>query len=153
MRIAHLRSIGPIGNASRILVGLILLSTGLFYAASARSAWWQLALALVGFPLALTVAQLGLSRSGRRLDATGSLASCINCAAIVILLIAWPTRNATLIFLGASLLLAAARGYGGCESLAVSNWLLNRNDQVGCLVFSPIDALEARRQAARAHPA
>ena len=32
----------------------------------------------------------------------------------------------------------------GCEVLAISNWLLRRDDQVGCVVFSPIDAAEAR---------
>lgn len=32
----------------------------------------------------------------------------------------------------------------GCEVLAVSNWLLSRDDQVGCTVFSPIDHLERR---------
>jgi hypothetical protein len=40
------------------------------------------------------------------------------------------------------MLLAAARGYAGCEVLAISNWLLHRDDQIGCLVFSPIDRLE-----------
>ncbi len=55
------------------------------------------------------------------------------------------TRDATLVFLGVSMLLAALRGYGSCESLAISNWLLRRNDQVGCLLFSPVDRLETRR--------
>ncbi len=45
-------------------------------------------------------------------------------------------------FYGASMLLAAARGYAGCEVLAISNWLLRRDDQVGCVVFWPIDQLE-----------
>jgi hypothetical protein len=54
------------------------------------------------------------------------------------------TSNAALVFYGASLLLAAARGYGGCEVLAISNWLLRRDDQVGCLVLSPIDDYERR---------
>ncbi len=49
-----------------------------------------------------------------------------------------------LLFYGSYLLLADARGYAGCESLAISNWLLRRNDQVGCVVFSPLDAVEAR---------
>jgi hypothetical protein len=47
------------------------------------------------------------------------------------------------------MLLAAARGYAGCEVLAVPNWLLRRDDQVGCVVFAPVDALERRRAAAR----
>jgi hypothetical protein len=44
------------------------------------------------------------------------------------------------------MLLAALRGYAGCEVLAISNWLLRRDDQVGCLVLSPIDELERRRR-------
>lgn len=39
-------------------------------------------------------------------------------------------------------LLAALRGYAGCEVLAVSNWLLRRADQVGCVVFAPVDLAE-----------
>ena len=48
------------------------------------------------------------------------------------------------------MLVAAARGYAGCEVLAVSNWLLMRNDQIGCALFWPIDALEARYAARKA---
>ena len=140
------RSIGPRGTAIRILLGLLLLSIGVIYAASGSSLWWQLALGLGGFPAALTLVQLArLTLTKTRLHETGSLATWINCAALVVLLVAWPTRNATLIFLGASMLLAALRGYSGCETLAVSNWLLRRDDQVGCLLLSPIDVLEARR--------
>jgi hypothetical protein len=42
------------------------------------------------------------------------------------------------------MLLAALRGYGGCEVTAISNWILGRDDQVGCLVLSPVDHLEHR---------
>lgn len=140
------RSIGPLGTATRFLVGLLLLSIGVIYAASGSSLWWQLALGLAGFPAALTLVQLArLTLNKTRLHETGSLATGINCAALVVLLVAWPTRNATLIFLGASMLVAALRGYSGCESLAVSNWLLRRDDQVGCLLLSPIDVLEVKR--------
>jgi hypothetical protein len=48
------------------------------------------------------------------------------------------------LFYGTSMLLAAGRGYAGCEVLAIPNWLLRRDDQIGCLVFSPIDRLERR---------
>jgi hypothetical protein len=54
------------------------------------------------------------------------------------------TSDAALVFYGTSMLLAAARGYAGCEVLAVSNWLLGRDDQVGCLLFAPVDQLERR---------
>jgi len=42
------------------------------------------------------------------------------------------------------MLLAALRGIGGCEVLAVPNWLLGRDDQIGCALFWPIDRLECR---------
>jgi hypothetical protein len=50
--------------------------------------------------------------------------------------------DAVVIFYGVSMLIAAIRGYAGCESLAISNWLLKRDDQLGCLLFSPIDFAE-----------
>jgi hypothetical protein len=45
------------------------------------------------------------------------------------------TSDAALVFYGALMLLAAVRGYAGCEVLAVSNWLLGRDDQIGCMPF------------------
>jgi len=56
------------------------------------------------------------------------------------------TSDAALIFYGASMLLAAVRGYAGCESLAVSNWILDRDDQVGCVLFAPLDLVEGPRR-------
>lgn len=58
--------------------------------------------------------------------------------------------DAGLLFLAASLLLAAVRGYAGRELLAVSDWVRRRDDQLGCVVLSPIDQLEAARQPDRA---
>lgn len=55
------------------------------------------------------------------------------------------TSGAALIFFGGSMLVAAVRGYRGCEVLAVTNWVFRRNDQVGCVLFSPIDRLESAR--------
>ena len=42
------------------------------------------------------------------------------------------------------MVLAALRGYAGCELLALSNWLLRRSDQIACAVFTPIDSVELR---------
>jgi hypothetical protein len=57
----------------------------------------------------------------------------------------WFTSDATLIFVGSSLVLAALRGSAGCEFLALSNWLLRRTDQIACAVFTAIDSLERLR--------
>jgi hypothetical protein len=34
----------------------------------------------------------------------------------------------------------------GCELLAIYNWLLRRDDQIGCIVFAPVDLAESRRR-------
>ncbi len=83
------------------------------------------------------------SRSLRRpLRLFGSLGHCLNwvigIAAFVLLLVP------ALLFYGASMLLAAVRGYGGCELFAASNRLFKRDDQIACPVFTPIDAVETR---------
>ncbi|MGH9895688.1 MAG: hypothetical protein ACREA0_27630 [bacterium] len=52
--------------------------------------------------------------------------------------------DAAMIFYGSTMLVAAVRGYAGCEVLAISNWVLGRDDQIGCLLFEPIDRVEQR---------
>ncbi len=83
-------------------------------------------------------------RSPGRLEAAGPAGHVLNLAVFLALYLWEPTSDAALVFYGASMLLAALRGYGGCEVLAVPNWLLRRDDQVGCAVFWPIDRLERR---------
>jgi hypothetical protein len=47
-------------------------------------------------------------------------------------------------FFGFSMLVAALRGYAGCEVLAIPNALTGRRDQIGCVLYTPIDRAEAR---------
>jgi hypothetical protein len=53
--------------------------------------------------------------------------------------------EAAALFYGSMALVAALQGNGGCEITAVSNWLRGRDDQIGCPMFAPFDALDARR--------
>jgi hypothetical protein len=144
------RMIGAIGTAARLLVGLVLLGSVLQgeLAGPFRPAAWLLG--LVGFPAVLMVWQWWRARHGRPpLRATGPLGHGLNIAVFLALYLT-PlyapslrfTSDAALLFYGTSMLLAALRGYAGCEVLAVSNCLLRRDDQVGCVVFSPIDQFE-----------
>jgi hypothetical protein len=102
----------------------------------------------------LAAAWLRARRRPAGLRATGPAGHALN-AAVFAALYATPwyaprlafTSDAALLFYGASMLLAAARGYAGCEVLAVPNWLLRRDDQVGCVLFAPVDALERGRPA------
>ena len=144
--IENARAIGPIGTASRVLVGFGLL----YFALSSESRglawgieWWQVLLGLVGLPGLLLLGQaVRLRYTKAPLRETSHLGFCLNFAIAGALIIASPTRASAFLFLGASLLVAARRGYAGCESLAISNWLLRRDDAVGCVLFSPIDEAE-----------
>ena len=88
-------------------------------------------------------------RSPTRLEATGPVGHALNLALFLALYLLEPTSDAALLFYGASMWLAALWGYAGCEVLAAPNWLLRRDDQVGCAVFWPIDQLEHQRAARR----
>lgn len=139
------RLIGPVGTIARVVVG-----GGLLVVAAWGVDWYEPLLGLVGFPAFALIAQMLRTRfTTERLEASGGLGFWINCG-ITVALFAIPfTRVPAALFYGASILVASARGYTGCEVLAISNWLLKRDDQVGCLLFSPIDALEKRRGDAR----
>ena len=141
------RPIGPIGTVGRVILGVFLVTVALW-----GPAWWgngvqwhEAVLGLVGFPAAMLALQFArLQYTTEQLQATNGLWFCLNFAVGAALFTIPFTRDAFALFIGASLLLAAARGYAGCEVTAISNWLLRRDDQVGCVVFSPIDEIEAR---------
>jgi hypothetical protein len=144
--VAQSRAIGRIGTIARVVLGVALLELAIVGLPPIGRLldWWQILIGLAALPAMAALVQLArLGFSAQQLRATGSLAAGVNCAVLSALLVISPTRDATMVFLGAALLAAAYRGYAGCETLAVSNWLLGRNDQVGCLLFSPIDRLEA----------
>jgi len=144
------RQIGLFGTSARIVVGALLLGSviqGHLARGFHLSAW---VLGLVGFPALLVGLQwLRARRTPTRLEATGPVGHAVNLAVFLALYLAEPTSDAALLFYGASMWLSALRGYAGCEVLAVSNWLLGRDDQVGCALFWPIDQLEHHRAGQR----
>jgi uncharacterized membrane protein len=143
------RRIGPVGTATRVVVGLALLylaggASGLAWTIE----WWDPLVGLVALP---TIA-VGLGLAARRyadgpVRLTGPLATCINCVVILALVLNPWTGPGALIFYGATLLVTALRGQPGCEATVIPNILLRRNDQIGCPTFSPLDAWEARHRA------
>jgi hypothetical protein len=150
-RAGRRRAIGPVGTVSRTVVGIVLLGSVVWgeHRAFVPAAW---ALGLVGLPTALLMGQwVRALRNPAPFQATGPVGVALN-AGVFFALYLTPfnapaigfTSDAALIFYGASMWLAAARGYAGCEVLAISNWVLLRDDQVGCFVFGPVDHLERR---------
>ncbi len=147
------RAIRPFGTLLRVILGIWMFGSvfyGHFIRGPLRPLPWVVGLIIL--PAIFTTWQyLRARRNPSPLEANSPVATILN---IVIFFAFWLTpfyapaiafmSDAVLIFYGLSMLLAALRGYGGCESLAISNWLLHRNDQIGCLLFSPIDSAEAK---------
>jgi hypothetical protein len=154
------RQIGAIGTGARVVLGLVLLVYGLLGGklvvinGHLRTGFEPVTLVvgLFVFPVTLLAWQwLRARRDPTRLQATGPVGTAINMVVLLALFLTpWYapplsfTSGAALVFYGASMLLAALLGYGGCEVLAISNWVLRRDDQVGCFVLGPVDYAEHR---------
>ncbi|MGH9917735.1 MAG: hypothetical protein ACRD6W_02515 [Nitrososphaerales archaeon] len=142
-----MRRIGPIGTWSRVVLGAALVFFGLFHGHPWGIPWYQAVLGLVGFPsLILTLGLVVGHYTSRPLRLTGAVPTMLNCGLIVAFIATPYTGGAIDLFYGVTLLTAAWRGQPGCEATVISNWILRRDDQIGCPVFSPIDHAE-RRQA------
>jgi hypothetical protein len=137
------RSLGPLGVVARVVVGLSFILLELVWR---QPHWWDAALGLGVMPALVTgFAMLRSRRSPQPLSATGPVGHVVNVLVLIPLFVLPATAGAAFLFYGTSMLLAAARGTGGCEVTAISNALLARDDQVGCVLFAPIDAAERRR--------
>jgi hypothetical protein len=141
MMAENARAIGPVGTVARVCGGLAAIAVALV----SGLRWWDIPLGLVLIPLGVTLGHAALvRRAPGALRGVNQAGACATALLVAPLLIVPFTSEATWLWLGASMLLAAARGYAGCEVLSISNWLLRRDDTVGCLLFTPIDELEAR---------
>jgi hypothetical protein len=147
------RQIGILGTTARIIIGTWLFGSvlfGHFVRGPFRPLPWVMG--LIVFPAIFIIwHSLRVRRHPARFEATSPFATVLNVViffAFYFTFIYAPSidfmSDAVLIFYGLSMLLAALRGYGGCESLAISNWLLKRDDQIGCLTFSPVDYVERK---------
>jgi hypothetical protein len=136
----------------RILVGLGLAGSVVRgrLATHLVPATWLLG--LIGIP-ALALAWHGwrIRRHPAPFHDTSPLSFVLSLALPLALYFTWwyapavsVTSDATLLFVGSSMVLAALRDNAGCELLALSNWLLRRDDQLACAVFTPLDVLEQR---------
>lgn len=135
--------IGPLGTASRILVGALFITLAILWGPSA----WDVALGMLLIPGAVTIAMLTRGRQNTHLRMYGPGGHLANCAIAAGLFAAAPV--AALLFYGISMLVAVTRGYAGCELLAISNLVTRRNDEIACPVFTPIDQLDARISSGR----
>ena len=150
---ARRRAIGPIGTVARIATGVYLLSEAfgmnLFFGGPTFSwpTWQEMALGFVGFPaivMLIVIASQRVLGTTFYLGATGPVGTLTNLGIIAVLFLNPYTNAIAHIFYGVPMLLAAWRGYAGCEVLAISNFVLDRDDQLGCPWFLPADWVETR---------
>ena len=148
------RLIGPIGTAARVAVGVAAIVLAGY---RGDVTWWDVLAAAAGFPLVAAIALAALRGPRTRFFTAATarggnaryVASVVVVAIAVGLTFVTPADEpAVWLWIGASLLLAAARGDAGCEVLAVANLLTGRRESVGCILFTPIDAAETRRRGA-----
>jgi hypothetical protein len=159
------REIGPVGTAARIIAGLIAVALPMTLGGFG---WWDAGAALIALPLVATAAAALITAAYTRLAPAALTRRHAICSGPACWLVAVMVGTAVAIealtpasgevafwvWLGGSMLLAAARGYRGCEVLAAPNLITGRRDQIGCIFFTPIDRAEARRKAGRlGHPA
>jgi hypothetical protein len=103
---------------------------------------------LVGF-VALPGLMVALGLIARRhargpIHLNGILGHEVDGAVIAALVVIPHTAGGAALFYGATMLVAAWRGKRGCESTVISDLILRRDDQIGCLFFLPADEAEAR---------
>jgi hypothetical protein len=143
------RRIGPIGTIARVVCAAVLLYLALFDTASWGLEWYDAVFGLVVFPAGMLAFGLAARRYATgSVRFTGPAGIALNCAVIAALVVNPYTAGGAALFYGLTLLVTVWRGQPGCEATVISNWILGRDDQIGCPIFSPIDETEAR-QAAR----
>jgi hypothetical protein len=145
-RSTPLGAIGPLGVGARVAVGAVFVATALWWR---DPTWADAVVGLVVFP-AGAIAVLGWRARRRpdRLEAISPTAHCLNVVLFLPLFFIPATSGGAFLFYGVSMFVAALRRRGGCEVTAWSNAALGRDDQVGCVLFGPIDTAEAPRREA-----
>ncbi len=132
------RQIGKWGTISRVALGGLFLYLAFRHGVGTANA----IIGLVLFPTAVSLALALRGRDAPPLRFYGSGGYVLN---FLIWTVAFSLAHVpTLLFGGVAQLLAAARGYAGCELFVVSNWLRRRDDQIACPVHSLVDAAEAQ---------
>lgn len=139
------RRIGPIGTTARAVGGVLIIALSALYGIG----WWDVAGGLVALPL-VAIAVTVLARHvvppdtatrAPRLMSVAVLGPVLGLATLLTF-VSPVDRPAIFVFLGASTLLAAARGEAGCEVLAFPNLLLGSRSAVWCPLYAPFDAAE-----------
>lgn len=132
------------GRVLRFLLGGVLLamtvplSSGMTAAGTA-----QILLLLVLLTGLYALIHLGVQRFAPGVHALLGAVLALVPAGLVYVLV--PMGDVAVIaFIGISLVVASARGDGGCEVMSIPGVILGRTTHLACIFFSPIDWLESK---------
>ncbi len=141
------RAIGRVGTIARLATGGGLIALIVWAATRGDLLVHEVFLGVVGLPVIVIATVLTVKRvlgTSAHLSATGPVGTLTNFGMIVALFAVPGTSEIAYFFYGIPMFLAAWRGYPGCEMMAISNFVLRRQDELGCPWFWPIDTLESR---------
>ena len=142
------RAIGQVGAAARVAGGVAAIVLPI---ALSGITWWDVVVALAVLPLTAVAAAAAIGGGAPHGPAAAWVRSSVVLVVVlatqVVLTYATPLNGGTAawLFVGVSLLIAAVHGDGGCEAIAIPNALARRRDATGCVIYAPIDGVEARR--------
>jgi hypothetical protein len=144
------RRLGPLGTLARLGVGSWMAGSVLIGHLRGPFTLLPWVLGLIVLPIVATVwHRWYVGRGERRLNATGPIGHLSHVLLFCGMLIApdyvpalWFAPDTAFLFYGSAMLIAAVRGQSDCEVLALSNWLLRRDDRIGCIVFAPVDHID-----------
>lgn len=143
-RIARLPEAMPFSRALRIALGLLMVA---LIAPALWSASWSGRGRVAGVFLALVVFYTAVHHVvGRYLGWLHPWAGAAIAAAPVLVVFAQggAYEVGAVGFVGLSLVVIAALGHPGCEVLAFPTLILGRRTHLACLLFSPLDWIEAK---------
>ncbi len=136
---------GPVGRILRLLVGIALLIEASRHLSGATALMNVQALATAGGLVAFyAFVHLMISKYVSAIHHCFGAAIAIGPVCLVYILGGGIGQLSALLFVGLSLLVAAARADAGCEVMSIPSLLFGRSTHLICVVFSPIDWVEGR---------
>jgi hypothetical protein len=147
----QVESIRTFGRWLRAGVGIGLL---VFATATQHLNGWDVAGAVIVMPAVAVGTATVVSRLLARAARGTNTATPIAAAVVIILLVLGIGVGLTYVspidagalyaFVGLSMVVAGAKGFAGCEILALPNLLLHRRLAIWCPLFSPVDTRPRR---------
>ena len=139
------RTAKPVGRLLRLLMGTLLTIHAVQHMISGDTTLnLQAAAIVLGLLLLYTLVHLAISRFVPSINAWLGAVIALAPASLLFALVDPSLRFSLVLFIGVSLVVTAIRADGGCEVMTLPGMLLGRRTHLVCIVFSPLDWLEAR---------